>query len=116
MVAGKDAYMEQEWLSKVDPALRHNAPNSYLAFVLYLTVWGVEPVVTHQTSWLESTGGSLDQTSAHGSEQVTCQSFVTACACMPASYSGWTQKCGYLVVCSIDVIPGLTQVGQNVQA
>ena len=25
-------------------------------FVLHLTVWGVEPVVTHQTSWLESTG------------------------------------------------------------
>ncbi len=25
-------------------------------FALYLTVWGVEPVVTHQTSWLESTG------------------------------------------------------------
>ena len=25
-------------------------------FMFYLTVWGVEPVVTHQTSWLESTG------------------------------------------------------------
>ncbi len=25
-------------------------------FILYLTVWGVEPVVTHKTSWLESTG------------------------------------------------------------
>jgi len=25
-------------------------------FILGLTVWGVEPVVTHQTSWLESTG------------------------------------------------------------
>ena len=24
--------------------------------MLYLTVWGVEPVVTHQTSWLDSTG------------------------------------------------------------
>ena len=24
-------------------------------FIVYLTVWGVEPVVTHQTSWLEST-------------------------------------------------------------
>ena len=23
---------------------------------LHLTVWGVEPIVTHQTSWLESTG------------------------------------------------------------
>ncbi len=23
--------------------------------ILYLTVWGVEPVVTHQTSWLECT-------------------------------------------------------------
>ena len=27
-----------------------------LFFILYSTVWGVEPVVTHQTSWLESTG------------------------------------------------------------
>jgi len=25
-------------------------------FILDLTVWGVEPVVTRQTSWLESTG------------------------------------------------------------
>ena len=25
-------------------------------FISYLTVWGVEPVVTHQTPWLESTG------------------------------------------------------------
>ena len=25
-------------------------------FVSHLTIWGVEPVVTHQTSWLESTG------------------------------------------------------------
>ena len=24
--------------------------------ILHLTIWGVEPVVTHQTSWLESTG------------------------------------------------------------
>ncbi len=25
-------------------------------FIHYVTVWGVEPVVTHRTSWLESTG------------------------------------------------------------
>ena len=25
-------------------------------FILYLITWGVEPAVTHQTSWLESTG------------------------------------------------------------
>ena len=25
-------------------------------FTSYLTVWGVEPAVTHQTSWLDSTG------------------------------------------------------------
>jgi hypothetical protein len=25
-------------------------------FIHNLTVWGVEPIVTHQTSWLESTG------------------------------------------------------------
>jgi len=35
--------------SKVEQRLRR-------LFILYLTVWGVEPVVTHQTSWLESTG------------------------------------------------------------
>ena len=29
---------------------------SQFSFILYLTVWGVESVVTHQTSWLESTG------------------------------------------------------------
>jgi len=28
----------------------------FLIFTLYLTVWGVEPVVTHRTSWLETTG------------------------------------------------------------
>jgi hypothetical protein len=28
--------------------------------ILYLTVWGVEPVVTHQTSWLESLLTGLD--------------------------------------------------------
>ncbi len=27
-----------------------------LSIILYLTVWGVEPVVPHQTSGLESTG------------------------------------------------------------
>ncbi len=32
-------------------------------FVSHLTVWGVEPVVTHQTSWLESTGVSGVQSS-----------------------------------------------------
>ena len=26
------------------------------SFGLSVTVWGVEPVVTHHTSWLESTG------------------------------------------------------------
>lgn len=30
-VAIKDAYTEQEQLSKLDPALRHNAPSTYLA-------------------------------------------------------------------------------------
>ena len=28
----------------------------YSFFILYLTVCGVEPVSTHQTSWLEGTG------------------------------------------------------------
>ena len=27
-----------------------------IPFMRHLAVWGVEPVVTHQTSWLESTG------------------------------------------------------------
>jgi len=31
------------------------------SFILYLAVWGVEPVVTHQTSWLESTGVKLEK-------------------------------------------------------
>ncbi len=26
------------------------------SLMVYLTVWGVEPAVTHQTPWLESTG------------------------------------------------------------
>jgi len=30
--------------------------NTFSFSTLYLTVWGVEPVVTHQTSWPESTG------------------------------------------------------------
>ena len=28
----------------------------YIVYNEYLTVWGVEPLVTHQTSWLERTG------------------------------------------------------------
>ncbi len=32
--------------------------------MLYLTVWGVEPVVTHQTAWFESTP-------CHKGEQMT---------------------------------------------
>jgi len=39
-----------------------------LYFIQYLTVWGVEPVVTHQTSWLRSTGVcGVRQTQAGGS-------------------------------------------------
>ena len=37
-------------------------------FILYLTVWGVEPAVTHQISWLESTGKPLSRTTAIGSD------------------------------------------------
>ncbi len=29
---------------------------SFCVFFLYLTVWGVEPLETHQKSWLEGTG------------------------------------------------------------
>jgi len=49
-------------------------------FTLYLTVWAVEPLVTHQTSWLESTttafyatGLVADSGSLHG-----CNSILTA--------------------------------------
>ncbi len=35
---------------------QHHTQMLFIHFILYLTVWGVEPVVTHQTSWLESTG------------------------------------------------------------
>ncbi len=37
------------------PRVSHHACITFI-FILYLTVWGVEPVVTHQTSCLESTG------------------------------------------------------------
>ena len=33
-----------------------NTKTGDLIFISYLTVWGVEAVVTPQTSWLESTG------------------------------------------------------------
>ncbi len=36
--------------------MHYAAGKHSLQFMLYLTVWGVEPLVTHQTSWLESTG------------------------------------------------------------
>ena len=29
---------------------------SHVHFITNLMVWGMEPIVTHQTSWLESTG------------------------------------------------------------
>ncbi len=39
------------------PILRYAVGGSHFIFSsLYFTVWGVEPVVPHQTSWLESTG------------------------------------------------------------
>ena len=46
------------------PAVTHHPwqlchPELPLFFISYLTVWGVEPVVTHQTSWLESTGAQV---------------------------------------------------------
>ena len=37
---------------------------SHLPFSYNLTVWGVQPLVTHQTSWLESTGVSGNRQSA----------------------------------------------------
>jgi len=41
-------------MSYVSPATQ-NHMFSIFVFRLYFTVWGVEPDVTHQTSWLEST-------------------------------------------------------------
>ena len=41
------------WLS-LRLGVLHNSI-SFMSFYT-LTVWGVEPVVTHETSWLESTG------------------------------------------------------------
>jgi len=38
-------------------------------FIHCLTVWGVEPVVTHQTSWLESTGVPTKPTSSSAMKQ-----------------------------------------------
>ncbi len=45
MSMGQKARMTQP---KPDPQVSH--------FISYLAVWGVEPVVTCQTSWFESTG------------------------------------------------------------
>ena len=36
--------------------LRGQLLNGSFIFMLYLTLWGGKPVVTHPTSWLESTG------------------------------------------------------------
>ena len=57
---------------------------AFTVLVLYLTVWSEEMIVTHQTSWLESTGEcgvTQNQTSRKGvhdthgiirAQQVTC--------------------------------------------
>ena len=37
--------------------MHHTRPAcTHIIFIQYLTVWGVEPDVTRQTSWLGSTG------------------------------------------------------------
>ena len=41
----------------------HSSDVSHFVFTLYLPVCGVEPVVTHQISWLESTGALHDMRS-----------------------------------------------------
>ena len=40
----------------------------FFLFIQYLAVWGVEPVVTHQTSWLESTGECM----SHAQAMIKC--------------------------------------------
>ena len=45
---GQKARMTQ---TKPDPQVSH-----FISFISYLAVWGVEPVVAHQTSRLERTG------------------------------------------------------------
>ncbi len=48
-------------------------------FILYLTLWGMEPVVTHQTSWLESTGVCgvrQNQSMQHGITSAVCCSLL----------------------------------------
>ncbi len=45
--------------------------SSLIHFIQNPTVWGAEPVVTHQTSWLESTGKcGVRQNQAAGSLQL----------------------------------------------
>ena len=55
--------------------------------IWYLAVWGVKPVVAHQTSWLESTGYTFDKTEAlcvimslRMLILIICNAFWTACS------------------------------------
>ncbi len=42
--------------SLVPPVWDRHPCTCYCHFIKYFAVWGVEPSVTQQTSWLESTG------------------------------------------------------------
>jgi len=61
--ASDGAFAQQlPWPKRLSMALDAAKVRSHLAhlasilLIQYLTVWGAEPVMTHQTSWLESTG------------------------------------------------------------
>ncbi len=48
--------LDFDGLSMDAPPAANAQVSPCIHFISYLTAWGVEPVVTHQTSWLESTG------------------------------------------------------------
>jgi len=45
--------------SSMSPLTSDLVQHKMFIFILHLTAWGLEPVVTHQTFWLESTGVCL---------------------------------------------------------
>ena len=56
---------------------------SLFSFMLYLTIWGVGPIVTHQTSWLESTGVcGVQQIKLVGGLYVMQSGYSALCLCI----------------------------------
>ncbi len=58
-------------------------------FTYYLTVWGVEPIVTHQTSWLVSTGACGVQENQAGGSSVQERAQCTVVGSFDETSSNW---------------------------